>query len=81
MNNESYLAKKKATESIKKTLIVPFSSDKGLCGGVNSTIIREVKTIVGNDRNAFKILSIGDKGTNGLIRPFPDLLANAITDL
>ena len=81
MNNESYLAKKKATDSIKKTLIVPFSSDKGLCGGVNSTIVREVKSIVGNDRNGHKILSIGDKGTNGLVRPFPDLLVNAITDL
>lgn len=81
MNNESYLSKKKTNEAIKKTLIVPFSSDKGLCGGVNSTIIREVKNIVGEDRHSHKILSIGDKGTNGLVRPYPDILVNAITDL
>jgi len=81
MNNESYLSKKKGTEVIKKSLIVPFSSDKGLCGGVNSAIIREVKTIIGEDRHAFKILSVGDKGTNGLNRPYPDLLINAITEL
>ena len=28
------------------TVIVPITSDKGLCGGVNSTIVRQVKNII-----------------------------------
>jgi F-type H+-transporting ATPase subunit gamma len=59
---------------VNKTLLVPISSDKGLCGGVNSAIIRTCKEIVGSSRDNFKIFSVGDKGTNGLSRPFPDLL-------
>lgn len=42
--NETYLQKKKADAApAKKTLLVPITSDKGLCGGVNSGIVREVK--------------------------------------
>jgi F-type H+-transporting ATPase subunit gamma len=40
LDNESYLQKKKATPTIKKSLLVPLTSDKGLCGGVNSSIVR-----------------------------------------
>lgn len=36
LDNESYLQKKKPANSVKKTLLVPFTSDKGLCGGINS---------------------------------------------
>ena len=67
---------------MKKTLIVPISSDKGLCGGVNSNIIRMVKAVVGlADRNSFKIFSIGEKGTAGLVRSYPDITQNAVTEL
>lgn len=46
--------------------MVPITSDKGLCGGVNSSIVREVKAIVGKDHAPYKIFSIGEKGTLGL---------------
>jgi F-type H+-transporting ATPase subunit gamma len=57
-------------------VLVPISSDKGLCGAVNSTIVREIKKIVKHapQRNKIKIFSIGYKGSTGLLRPFPDLL-------
>lgn len=81
MENESYLQKKKTAVVVNKTLLMPISSDKGLCGGVNSNIVRTCKEIVGSQRDKYKIFSIGDKGTSGLARPFPDLLQQAVTEL
>jgi len=63
-------------------LYVPISSDKGLCGAVNSSVVREVKKLVAENpsaRNNSKIFSIGDKGTSGMCRPFPDLMKQAVT--
>lgn len=62
-------------------VLVPISSDKGLCGAVNSTIVREVKKIVKHapQRNKIRIFSIGYKGSTGLLRPFPDLLQTSIS--
>lgn len=33
------------------------------------------------DRNAYRIFSVGDKGSVALSRPFPDLLENSITHI
>ncbi len=80
--NESYLQKKKQDVGpAKKTLLVPITSDKGLCGGVNSGIVREVKSMVFPNRTGFKIFVIGEKGTTALVRPFPDLLTNSVSEL
>ena len=46
IQNETFLHKKKTPTTGKKTMLVPITSDKGLCGGVNSSIVREVKAIV-----------------------------------
>lgn len=64
-----------------KTLLVPMTSDKGLCGGVNSGIIREAKSIIGKRRDKFVIFAIGDKGTLALIRPYPDILYRSISNV
>jgi F-type H+-transporting ATPase subunit gamma len=62
------------------TVLVPLSSDKGLCGAVNSTIVRECKKLVtSQNRQKYKIFSVGDKGTVGLTRPFPDILKVSIS--
>lgn len=61
-------------------VFVPISSDKGLCGAVNSSVVRDVKkSMIGQNRDKVKMLSIGDKGTAGLMRPFPDCLKFAMT--
>lgn len=78
--NEGYLQKKNLSFSIKKTLAVPITSDRGLCGGVNSSIVREVKTMVGNDRARYKIFVIGEKGTSALVRPLPDCLHTSVSE-
>ena len=44
--------------------LVPLTSDKGLCGGINSSVVRELKTYV-KDKNRAKIriMPIGEKGS------------------
>lgn len=79
--NETYLQKKKPTHPVKKTTLVPITSDKGLCGGTNSSIIREIKAIVKEDRGAYNIFVIGDKGSLSLTRSMPDLVEYSITNL
>lgn len=62
------------------TVVVPISSDKGFCGAINSSIVRDVKRMIKpSNRSLYQIFSVGDKGTTGLIRQYPDLLKNAIT--
>jgi len=78
--NEGYLQKKNLSFSPKKTLVVPITSDRGLCGGVNSSIVREVKSFVAPNRSAYKLFVIGEKGTTALVRPFPDLLHSSVSE-
>ncbi len=82
-NNEPYLQKKKPVISIKKTLLVPISTDRGLCGGTNSGVVRETRATVNTsgDRTGFKIIVIGEKAVAALARPFPDLLYQSINEL
>jgi F-type H+-transporting ATPase subunit gamma len=79
--NESYLQKKNLNFAAKKSLVVAITSDKGLCGGVNSTIVREVKSFVAPNRSAYRLFAIGEKGTSALLRPFPDILHTAVSEL
>ena len=62
------------------TILVPITSDKGLCGAVNSTIVRNIKGMVPDlNRSKTQIFSIGDKGSLGFVRPFPDMLKTSIS--
>ena len=65
------------------TVIVPITSDKGLCGAVNSTVVRQVKNLVkeSNARSKMQIFSVGDKGSVAMVRPFPDLLKVSISKI
>lgn len=64
------------------TTIVPITSDKGLCGAVNSTIVRDIKKMAPDlNRNKTQIFSIGDKGSAGFVRPFPDMLKTSISQV
>lgn len=72
--NESYLQKKSLNFNVKKSLLVPFTSDRGLCGGNNSSIVRECKQTVNPNRSGYKLFVIGEKGSLGLLRPFPELV-------
>ena len=66
-----------------KTMVVVISSDKGLCGGINSGLIREIKSRIGHsvNRSMYSIFAIGEKGTSALIRPFPDLVRYSLSEV
>jgi len=68
----------------QKVLIVPFTSDKGLCGGVNSFISRNTKRMVGILTDAGKecdIVVVGDKGRSQMGRALGEHVKRAATDV
>lgn len=57
---------------IKKVLLVAITSNRGLCGGFNSTVIKEVKHIAATKYNGKEVtvLTIGKKGNDLLSKEF-----------
>jgi F-type H+-transporting ATPase subunit gamma len=62
-------------------LIVAVTTDKGLCGSVNSGITRAVRDYIGKDQSKFGLFSVGEKGANAFRRPFQDIYKEGVTDL
>lgn len=87
LNNEPMLMDPQTTtyeELPSKVLLVPFTSDKGLCGGVNTFITRNVKDCVRKLKAQGKdcdIVIIGDKGRAQLRRDYRESIVRAATDL
>jgi F-type H+-transporting ATPase subunit gamma len=82
--SDQYLQRKAPLADIHDAseFLVPLSSDKGLCGGINSTIVRELKNYAKDkNRSKLRIMPVGEKGSMGMIRPFPDLIKNSISDI
>ena len=67
LENDTYLQKRKVSPVVKKTLLVPLTSDKGLCGGINSGIVRDVRSMVRPNRAGYKLLVVGEKVPHFLI--------------
>jgi len=68
----------------QKVLIVPCTSDKGLCGGINSFITRGVKTCIKSLHEQGKeadIALIGDKGRGQLRRFHADDIKLSLTEV
>jgi len=68
----------------QKTLIVPLTSDKGLCGGINSFISRAVKDCViklEKEGKECSICVIGDKGRSQLNRAIPKSISRTATEV
>ncbi|CAE7906444.1 atpG [Symbiodinium sp. KB8] len=61
-------------------LLVVVATDRGLCGGVNSSVSRMVRTYVedlrSKDQN-IKIVTIGEKGRVQLMKDFPEYFVKA----
>lgn len=67
-----------------KVLIVPFTTDKGLCGGVNSYITRSVRLCVKKLAESGKqtdVVVIGDKGRAQLKRAIGEKISRSCTDV
>lgn len=70
-------------------IIIAVTSDRGLCGAVNSSIVKRVKKIIStlSDDEATAVMLVGDKGRDGLARSygkhilvsFKDVFKTAVT--
>merc|ERR1711907_732148 len=67
----------------KTDCLIPITSDSGLCGGVNTQIVKKLKTEVIPTLEAagveVTIVSVGDKGRSQLRRAYPDHMSAVIT--
>lgn len=80
--SDLYMQRKMPAEDSKgKELLIPITSDKGLCGGINSGIVRMLRNYVGTEGNRFGVYSLGEKGSNALRRPFAAIYKGGATDL
>ena len=65
-------------------LVVVATSDRGLCGGFNSTIVREARSFIRAlqaDGKEVMILCVGRKGRAQLVRDFGGLIVDTIEDV
>jgi F-type H+-transporting ATPase subunit gamma len=68
----------------QRTLLVPFTSEKGLCGGINSYISRSIKacvTALTEQGKECDIVVIGEKGRSQMRRLFSDKIVRSATEL
>lgn len=68
----------------KRRLIVAITSDRGLCGGVNSSIakaVREMLSPAKKDEHANSVMLVGDKGRDALQRTSSSAFAVAFRDV
>jgi F-type H+-transporting ATPase subunit gamma len=72
------------TGSDKVQLVIVATSDRGLCGAFNSSIVREARRVVRAmlaEGKTVKILCVGRKARDQLRRDFAPLIIDTITDL
>ena len=65
-------------------LLVVMTSDRGLCGGFNSSIVRGATQIIKrllDDGKEIKIICIGRKGRDILRRNYPELILNTFEEV
>lgn len=68
--------------AVPNELLVPITSDKGLCGSINSGIFRNVRDYLSKkDHSKMTIFAVGDKGATAMKRPFPHILKAGISQL
>jgi F-type H+-transporting ATPase subunit gamma len=65
-------------------LLIVATADRGLCGGFNSSIVREARRairVLQADGKTIKILCVGRKGRDQLRRDYGSLVIDTISDL
>jgi len=68
-------AEKTESEGKKKKLFIVISSDRGLCGGIHSSVSKATRREVEKDPGDSTIVVLGDKSKAQLIRMLPQQLA------
>lgn len=70
-------------ENIKKHLVVALSSDRGLCGAIHSSIVKEVKNMLAEKKDGLetKIVCVGDKAKIMLQRIYAPNIMLSVNDV
>ena len=72
------------TGSDQVQLVIVATADRGLCGGFNSTIVREARRTIRAllaEGKTVKIFCVGRKGREQLRRDYASLIVETVTDL
>ncbi len=70
------------TGSDRRHLIIPVTSDRGLCGAYNANIVREAKRLIAElqkQGKEVKLLIVGSKARDALKREYGSLIVDTIT--
>lgn len=80
---DTYLQKKIVDVSTNpRELLVPITSDRGLCGSINSGIVRDVRDYLKvRDRARCELFTLGEKGASAMSRNFKDILKLGISGI
>jgi F-type H+-transporting ATPase subunit gamma len=65
--------------STESALVVPIASDKGLCGGINTAVVK-YSTVLNAMNESSKFSIVGDKARAQLTRMFPKQVSNVVVD-
>ena len=63
----------------ESALVVPISSDKGLCGGINTAVVK-YSSVLNTMNESTKFSIVGDKARAQLTRMFPEQVSNVVVD-
>ncbi len=72
------------TGSDKVHLLIVATGDRGLCGGFNSTIVREARRMIRSllaEGKTVKVMTVGKKGRDQLRRDYDRLVTASMADL
>ena len=80
---DTYMQRKSVVESGEaRELLVPVTSDRGLCGSINSGVMREMRSyLLDKNHKNIALFVIGEKGTAASIRPFRHILIESAQKL
>lgn len=66
----------------RSRFVIAITSDRGLCGGVNSSIVKKVKKMLGESSDMNNaIMLLGDKGRDGLARSYGESIVVSFKDV
>ncbi|CAN8074337.1 unnamed protein product [Agarophyton chilense] len=70
MDDADFQVQPESTADAARTrFVVAVTSDRGLCGGVNSAIVKKIKAMITDNATVnYAIMLLGDKGRDGLAR-------------
>jgi len=70
------------TDTNGKSLIIPVAADRGLCGGINSSIVKGTRALIKAKTSPdYSLVTVGDKAIQGLGRDLGDKVNFHVSEL